>query len=309
MKFLIIGLGSMGKRRIRCLLELGIPKEDILGYDLKEERREEANRLGVITLPKLAIPLYKDMVLLVCTPPDKHLEYLQIASDYKIPCFVEASVCIGGLEAIENKEYIYPSATMRFSNQLSTLKIIKDSNNICYFNYYCSSYLPDWHPSEDITTFYVSKKETGACREMVPFELEWLVWMFGDVKTIKGIIHNTHQFGEIDDIYEILLEFESGIIGHVRIDIISRFAKGGKRKIVFVPIKTIIDDIPNLAGTECTLEIRIIEYMYILEIKHFIASVEGKETYHYTLEDDIKILKLLEEIENDNSDNTCSCGK
>ena len=33
MKFLIVGLGSMGKRRIRCLKSLGY--EDIVGYDVR----------------------------------------------------------------------------------------------------------------------------------------------------------------------------------------------------------------------------------------------------------------------------------
>ena len=40
MKFLIIGLGSMGQRRIRCLRSLGY--EDIVGCDLREEAREKA---------------------------------------------------------------------------------------------------------------------------------------------------------------------------------------------------------------------------------------------------------------------------
>ncbi len=39
MKFLQVGLGSMGKRRIRCLKRLG--EENIIGFDLKEERRKE----------------------------------------------------------------------------------------------------------------------------------------------------------------------------------------------------------------------------------------------------------------------------
>ena len=40
MKFLVIGLGSMGKRRIRCLQALGF--HDIVGVDVREDRRLEA---------------------------------------------------------------------------------------------------------------------------------------------------------------------------------------------------------------------------------------------------------------------------
>ena len=286
MKFIVIGLGSMGKRRIRCLLELGISKENILGYDLKEERRNETNEVyGIITMPKFTV--MKDWVMLVCTPPDKHLEYLQIASDYKIPCFVEASVCIERLREIKNKEYIYPSATMRFNGDVSYLNNLFKKRKCIKFEYKCSSYLPDWHPHEDIKDFYVSKKETGACREMVPFELEWLIWIFGKIKQIKGIVRSTGTFGEIDDIYQILLEFESGVVGYVLIDIITKEAKGGYRKIKF----NLIGDVGSYET-----EIRIKESMYVEEMRHFVEAVENNN-YHYSVEEDIKILELLEKIE------------
>ena len=40
MKFLVIGLGSMGKRRIRCLKALGF--NDILGFDSREDRLKDS---------------------------------------------------------------------------------------------------------------------------------------------------------------------------------------------------------------------------------------------------------------------------
>ena len=49
MKFLIVGLGSMGKRRIRCFKNLGF--ENIIGFDLKESRRKEAEeKYGINTI-------------------------------------------------------------------------------------------------------------------------------------------------------------------------------------------------------------------------------------------------------------------
>jgi len=40
MKFLVIGLGSMGKRRVRNLQALGM--ENIIGFDPRADRRAEA---------------------------------------------------------------------------------------------------------------------------------------------------------------------------------------------------------------------------------------------------------------------------
>ena len=48
MKFLQIGLGSMGKRRIRCLQALG--ETGIVAFDPREDRREEAERAVQKTL-------------------------------------------------------------------------------------------------------------------------------------------------------------------------------------------------------------------------------------------------------------------
>jgi len=289
-KFLVIGLGSMGKRRIRCLLELGISKENIMGFDISEDRCHEVEKLYEIdTIWIFALPLYEPIIMFVCTPPDKHLEYLQIASDYKIPCFVEASVCIEGLKELvkrDDKHLIHPSATMRFDNHIRDIKkFVENSKDIVRFEYKCISYLPDWHPNEDISEFYVSKRETGACREMVPFELEWLIWIFGKVKEIKGLVTSTGEFGEIDDVYNILVRFESGVIGNITIDIITKAAKGGHREI-------------NLYNRDYfTIDrIRSTEQMYIDEIKHFLNALKGN-LYHYSLKEDIEVLELLKKIE------------
>ena len=42
MKFLVVGLGSMGKRRIRCLLALNQKK--VAGFDVRKDRRNEASK-------------------------------------------------------------------------------------------------------------------------------------------------------------------------------------------------------------------------------------------------------------------------
>ena len=43
MKFLVVGLGSMGKRRVRNLIALGF-KDSVSGFDIREDRREETKK-------------------------------------------------------------------------------------------------------------------------------------------------------------------------------------------------------------------------------------------------------------------------
>jgi len=49
MNFLIVGLGSMGKRRIRCLKTLGF-NNHITGFDIRPDRRNEAHELYKISV-------------------------------------------------------------------------------------------------------------------------------------------------------------------------------------------------------------------------------------------------------------------
>ena len=44
MKFLVVGLGSMGKRRIR-LLKSNYSNIELVGVDTKEDRKKEAEKL------------------------------------------------------------------------------------------------------------------------------------------------------------------------------------------------------------------------------------------------------------------------
>ena len=82
------------------------------------------------------------------------------------------------------------------------------------FTHHVGQWLPDWHPWEDYRTFYVAKRETGAAREIVPFELNWLTQLFGPVTELNAFVSKLSSLeADIDDIYSTLLGFESGVQG------------------------------------------------------------------------------------------------
>jgi len=85
-----------------------------------------------------------------------------------------------------------PSCTMRFYRPIKMIKDILEKESIgkiLAFQYHMALYLSDWHTYEDYRTVYFSKKETSACREMLPFELSWINWLIGSsVSQISGYI-------------------------------------------------------------------------------------------------------------------------
>ncbi|MCL2010610.1 MAG: hypothetical protein FWG71_08740, partial [Synergistaceae bacterium] len=84
----------MGKRRIRCLLALGASKENIIGFDLREDRRAESEeRYGITAvdgIDKVNFPEIKAVI--VSLPPKRHAIGVKIAIDNNKPVFIEASV-------------------------------------------------------------------------------------------------------------------------------------------------------------------------------------------------------------------------
>ena len=78
-KILIVGLGSMGKRRIRNLQHLGF--NDIVGFDTRNDRLTESERKYHIVTTKSfdeSITNTPDLMI-ISTPPDHHLKFVKFA--------------------------------------------------------------------------------------------------------------------------------------------------------------------------------------------------------------------------------------
>jgi len=320
MKVLVIGLGSMGKRRVRNLQAIGEIAID--GVDMRADRRQEAeDHYQINTYSELPLLNNYDAVI-ISTPPDYHLPYIQQCLDEKVSCFIEASVIQQGLpELLHHPNFeeivIAPSCTFRFHPSIKQIKQLVTSGEhgkVTGFSYHMGQYLPDWHPWEDISEFYVGKKETGAGREMVPFELTWIVDILGFPQTIKGYPLKTGLLNvDIDDIYAIALAYSS-FGGTLMVDVVSRFATRAlilnleqaqirwswENQYVWVydaiQQREIVYHNPK-GNAQTGYNVNIVEEMYIEELHTFIKAVKGKITYPNTLEDDIKILQLLLDVE------------
>lgn len=329
MKFLVIGLGSMGKRRVRNLIALGY-KEMIAGFDLREERRAEAEKYGITTYDSFedAMSEHKPNVFVISTPPNLHMHYAYIAEKNSIHCFIEASVVdadkILELSNIIKEKNILmaPSCTMRFYPAPMKIKELIEQDKIgkvLNYNYQTGQYLPDWHPWEKISDFYVSNPDTGGCREIVPFELTWLNDIFGDAQPLACVRRKlTDMPADIDDIYHCLLSYPDNVIGNLTVEVVSRPRAtreirilGSLGEIVYNAddnqvkyINTDMDDWEVINFNLGTIEAGYInpEEPYINEVKAFVNALKKvengeKSDYPNSLEDDYKILKTLYKLE------------
>ena len=327
MKFLVIGLGSMGKRRVRNLQALGV--EYVAGFDVRKDRRlETKTKYGISVFDDIetAIAEAHPDACAICTPPDLHMHYAFFAQARNMDCFIEASV-------VEKEEILrldqlmrggstlaLPSCTMLFYPGPKKIKELVDAKaigEVISINYHTGQYLPDWHPWEDIADFYVSKRETGGAREIVPFELTWLCHIFGVPKALacwKGKLSALNV--DIDDLYHCIMQFpNSGMVCNMTVEVISRPQATREMRILGTEGEIVFSGDANSvryrniqmqdwahfefkAGTVENLYINP-EEPYIEEMRAWTQALVSRDTSSYpnSLREDYQILKVLSDLE------------
>jgi len=177
---------------------------------------------------------------------------------------------------------------------------------VLYVNHHFGQYLPYWHPYEKITDFYVSNRETGAAREIIPFDFVYLSWLFGKPKSVAAMISNTQTLGvDIDDIYSLLFRTDKGTQVNMTIDVVS--------KVSYRYTKIIAEngniEIDNVKGTLSIFngdeekwqyftsaqfaKTQSTEEMYVNEMECFANATKGNGKYPYSLKEDHEVLKFL----------------
>lgn len=322
-KYLVIGLGSMGRRRVRCLKALGIESNNIYGMDTREDRCAEAVDQYGINIVKNADEMDFSQVkaVIVSLPPDKHFEGVQIAFEHGKPVFVEASVVLEDVEKIKESNidniFIAPSCTFIFHPVIKEIKKLVKSGKygkVCNFSYHSGQYLPDWHPWENVKDFYVSNRLTGGAREIVPYELTWIVDVLGYPNEAKGYFRKTASIGcDIEDGYVCSLDY-GDMVGSLLVDVVGRNALRNlvinfedaqlqwrcdrEQLEIYIPKTNAWEriEIGEMIHEEGYSK-SINENMYIDEIDAFLKGIDDQQLYPNTIEKDIKVLKILKAVE------------
>lgn len=325
MKFLVVGLGSMGKRRVRCLQALGY--KEIYGFDLREDRRNEATeKYGIQTFADFsnAIATVSPNALIISVPPHIHHIYMKEAVRLKIHFFVEASVVDTDMDFIKTEAaglsiVAAPSLTLLFHPAIKKIiEIVKSGElgKISNVVVHAGQWLPDWHTYEGVEDYYVSNPATGGAREIVPFQLGWLTHTFGYPEKVCGNVCKTVTIKGaemIDDTYNCLLSYKDFLV-NLTVDVVSRYAttriliNGDKKQLVwewdknnvsvYDPIQKEWARLPyEIKSTVAGYNQNIAENMYIEELQTFITAIHEKKSFVSTLEEDHKVLKLLYAIE------------
>ncbi len=326
MKILIVGLGSMGKRRARLLKGLR-PELVICGVDSTESRRTEAETLGIKAYASIAEACTAEApnAALVCTAPVTHANIITELLNANLPVFTELNLINDGYEknlalAAEKNLPMFLSSTMLYRKETQYLKQqVQNFNettgkNVNYI-YHIGQYLPDWHPWENYKNFFVGDKRTGGVREIFGIELPWLVDAFGDVVSVHAEKDKISDL-EVDypDSYFVTLRHANGTKGMLAVDVVSPkavrnfecFGEGlhlfweGNPKSLYSfdkqsGEKLAIDTYASVEQ-DSRYSDNIVENAYVDELSAFFDMLEKGQAPKWSFEKDAKVIELIEKI-------------
>ena len=322
MKALVIGLGSMGKRRIRLMKQIDDNLE-IIGVDSRIDRREEADNLfNIKTFSDMdeALLCFPDCAF-VCTSPLSHGKIISDLLKKNIHIFTEINLVDDYydeiLKTIKNDDHIiFLSSTFLFRKDINWI-INRISNQMVNYIYHTGQYLPDWHPWENIKDFFVSDKRTNGCREIMAIELPWMFEAFGDISDIKTIKSNISDLKlDYPDNYFLMIEHKNGNKGLVAVDVVARKAQrnleiyNDNLHIFWNGTPDSLKEFDVLNGQEKNISTyatvdndskyseNIIENAYKDEIVSFFDVIAGNDIQRYGFDKDKIILNWIDKIEN-----------
>lgn len=259
MKLAIVGLGSIGKRHKQNLETLG--HKIIDNYDQAEG-------------------------FLICNPTSKHVETALQLIKFIRAIFIEKPIShnLDNLDKLTSN--ILVGYCLRFDKSLREFKekVDKlDKTKIKSVKIVCQSWLPDWRPKNDYHQSYSAKKELGGGVLLdLSHEIDYVLWFFGPVKTVRAKLQMAPELNiETEAKANLELDFVSGIKAEMYLSYADHESKR------FCEITTISDQ-------TLRWDFKPNNEMYIEEMKHFIKVIEGKEKPFISVEDGVKVLKVIE---------------
>ncbi|MEJ2608105.1 MAG: Gfo/Idh/MocA family oxidoreductase [Anaerolineales bacterium] len=314
MRFLISGLGSIGRRHLKNLVTLGqtdivfhrtgkstLPDDELAGYPAESDLSEALERWSpdavIVSNPtalhlEVAVPAARAGCSLLLEKPISHtLDHVDE---------LRAALDAGGGNVLVGFQFRFHPG-LQHAARLLRERVIGDPISV---RAHWGEYLPTWHPWEDYRESYSARRDMGGGVLLTlchPFD--YLRWLCGEVSSLFASVGN---FGEleldVEDTAAVLLSLEGDVLGTVYLDYNQQPAShwleiSGTRG-------SIRWDNADGAVRWWTTQKREWEIyspaegferntLFLEEMRHFIDVVRGDAQPRCTLQDGIRALKIV----------------
>lgn len=312
MKFLIAGLGSIGRRHLRNLISLG--QRDILLYRTHHSTLPD-DKFGVFPVETdldTALSHYPDAVI-ISNPTALHLDVAIPAAQAGCHLFLEkpishsmarvdelkAAIARAGVQVHVGYQFRFHPGLIHARRMLTEGVIGKTLSARAHWG----EYLPGWHPWEDYRQGYSARPDLGGGAVLtLSHPLDYLRWLLGEVSALWAF---TAQRGEleieVEDSAEIGLRFADGTLGSVHLDYCQR-PPAHHLEIVGTRGTLQWDNADGFVRVYITDEERWITYplpegfernqLFLAQMRHFLEVVEEDVEPVCTLDDGVKTLQI-----------------
>src|SRR5215211_8792845 len=234
MKFLIAGLGSIGRRHFRNLIALGqedivllrtrkatLPDDELEGYPIETNLNE-------------ALKKHRPDAVIVANPTAMHLEIPIPAAEAGCHILLEKPVS----HSLEQLDFLQKAAEktgskilvgfqFRYHPTLNKARELIQSNalgKLLTVHSHWGEYLPQWHPWEDYRQSYAARANLGGgVIVTLTHPLDYLRYLLGEVESLWSFNgHSSPLEVDVEDVAEIGLKFMNGAVGGVQLNYFQR---------------------------------------------------------------------------------------
>lgn len=309
----ILGGGSIGKRHLRNLLELG--EKNISIIEVNQERAEEVRKeFSVTSFSSLeeAFEKQKFDIVFICSPTIYHLEQTKKCVEQGVDIFIEKPVShnVDGLDEVqkmiaEKRLITLVGSNWKFYPLFQKMKEILESRRLgkilsarCEFG----QYLPDWHPWEDYRKGYSANKKLGGGVLLDSHEFDYMTWFLGSVNRVACIASKVSDLEiDVEDVAEVVLQFENGAVGEIHLDYIQRsyrrnfefFCENGTMDWDVHEKKVRIHEKGKPVEEIILEEDYDVNKMYIEQTKHFLDCIQKRQETITPFAKGAEVLKLI----------------
>ena len=315
MKIGIIGLGSIGKRHIKCLRQLG--HENIVALRTKEGTTKTLpGKFNYIKEVFNIKDFYSNDLdgVIISNPTSLHIETMKMPLEKGITIFLEKPIA-DSLEQLKEIEDYDTSKVMlgfnlRYNEIINTVKefIASDKLGKIYkANLYCGQFLSYWHPYTDYRKEYYARKDMGGgVIRTLSHEIDLMDYFLGNPKELCASVEKISNLEiDVDDNMYMICKMANHSLVNIELDYINPVLT--RRGIIFGSEGTVEYSFSksNVTFTDYNGKICIIyeninldkNKMYVDQMKDFVNFIKNKESLHCTFEDGINVMRIIKAAE------------
>lgn len=312
MKFLIAGLGSIGRRHLRNLQALG--ERDIILYRTANSTLPDEDLAGLPVENDLATALaHQPDAVIISNPTAFHLDVAVPAAQAGCHLLLEKPVS-HSWEGIEDFQHavqggggkVLVGFQFRFHPGLQSVARLLSEGSIgrpLSGRAHWGEYLPDWHPWEDYRQAYSARAEMGGgVVHTLCHPLDYLRWLFGDPLSLSATLANSRELDiDVEDTADIDIQFEGDFSAAVHLDFLQRppshhLEITGSDGAIRWDNDTGAVDLSRLDSKRSEIisppEDFERNHLFLAEMRHFLEVTHGKAEPLCTLADGLAALQL-----------------